>query len=236
MSVTNVAAPTRTIASPSPVNSLNAIRSASELASAYAATLAAAMSAPATIRMRRPFRSPIRPAIGCDTRIMGLTAPMTSATPKLPTPSSSFAYTGRITSSIPIDMHVASSASTVSTNGFVRTRSGCTLRSKQNDLPGPVSVRGVSEGISVQELQLAARNHALPLEALRWDVTPIGLHYLLIHYDIPVVDPKSWRLEIDGLVERPVSLSIDDLRSRPALEVTSTMECAGNGRVHMEPH
>ena len=31
--------------------------------------------------------------------------------------------------------------------------------------------------ISLEELQLAARNHAMPLEALRWEVTPIGLHY-----------------------------------------------------------
>jgi len=94
----------------------------------------------------------------------------------------------------------------------------------------------VSEGISLEELQLAARNHGLPLEALRWDVTPVGLHYLLTHYDIPVVDPTSWRLEIDGLVERPLSLSLDDLRARPAVDVVSTMECAGNGRVHVEPH
>jgi sulfane dehydrogenase subunit SoxC len=98
------------------------------------------------------------------------------------------------------------------------------------------SVSEMSEGISLEELQLAARNHGMPLEALRWDITPIGLHYLLIHYDIPVVDPATWRLEIDGLVERPLTLSLDDLRSRPALEVAATMECAGNGRVHIEPH
>ena len=66
----------------------------------------------------------------------------------------------------------------------------------------------MSEGISVEELQLAARNHGMPLEALRFDVTPVGLHYLLIHYDIPVVDPETWRLEIDGLVEQPLSLSL----------------------------
>lgn len=35
-------------------------------------------------------------------------------------------------------------------------------------------------GISLQELRLAARNHALPLEALRSPITPIGLHYLLM--------------------------------------------------------
>jgi DMSO/TMAO reductase YedYZ molybdopterin-dependent catalytic subunit len=94
----------------------------------------------------------------------------------------------------------------------------------------------VTEGISLQELQLAARNHGIPLEALRWDVTPIGLHYLLTHYDIPDVDAAAWRLDVGGLVERPRSLSLDDLRSRPSVEVAVTMECAGNGRVHIEPH
>jgi sulfane dehydrogenase subunit SoxC len=94
----------------------------------------------------------------------------------------------------------------------------------------------VSEGISIQELQLAARNHGMPLEALRWDLTPIGLHYLLTHYDIPLVDESTWRLEVDGLVERPLSLSLDELRARPAVELAVTMECAGNGRAHVEPH
>jgi sulfane dehydrogenase subunit SoxC len=90
--------------------------------------------------------------------------------------------------------------------------------------------------ISQEELQLAARNHGMPLEALRWDVTPVGLHYLLIHYDIPVVDPASWRLEVGGRVSRPLSLSLEDLCSRPAVTRAVTMECAGNGRARLEPH
>jgi sulfane dehydrogenase subunit SoxC len=94
----------------------------------------------------------------------------------------------------------------------------------------------VPDAISLEELQLAARNHGMPLEALRWDVTPVGLHYLLIHYDIPEVDPAGWRLEIDGHVQRPLSLSLDDLRARPAVEAAVTMECAGNGRARLEPH
>ena len=73
----------------------------------------------------------------------------------------------------------------------------------------------MAEGISVEELQLAARNHGMPLEALRWDITPVGLHYLLIHYDIPVIDPESWRLEVGGHVERPLTLSLADIRARP---------------------
>jgi DMSO/TMAO reductase YedYZ molybdopterin-dependent catalytic subunit len=94
----------------------------------------------------------------------------------------------------------------------------------------------VSEAISLEELQLAARNHGMPLEALRWDVTPVGLHYLLTHYDIPDVDASSWRLEVGGLVERPLSLSLEELRARPSTEMAVTMECAGNGRAHFEPH
>ena len=43
----------------------------------------------------------------------------------------------------------------------------------------------------------------MPLEALREPVTPIGLHYLLIHYDIPHVDATTWRLNVDGNVDEP---------------------------------
>jgi sulfane dehydrogenase subunit SoxC len=89
--------------------------------------------------------------------------------------------------------------------------------------------------ISLDELQLAARNHGMPLEALRYDVTPVGLHYLLIHFDVPEV-PADWRLRIDGLVEHEVSLSLDDLRARPLVRRIVTMECAGNGRARLEPH
>jgi DMSO/TMAO reductase YedYZ molybdopterin-dependent catalytic subunit len=71
---------------------------------------------------------------------------------------------------------------------------------------------------------------------MRWDVTPIGLHYLLTHYDIPEVDPESWRLELGGLVERPATLSLAEVRALPAIEVAVTMECAGNGRAHVAPH
>jgi DMSO/TMAO reductase YedYZ molybdopterin-dependent catalytic subunit len=90
-------------------------------------------------------------------------------------------------------------------------------------------------GISREELQLAARNHGMPLEALRWSITPVGLHYLLIHYDVPVVDPASWRLEVAGRVRRRLSLSLDELRALPATELVATMECAGNGRALLEP-
>ena len=86
------------------------------------------------------------------------------------------------------------------------------------------------EPFSQVELQQAARNHGMPLEALRYPVTPAGLHYLLIHYDIPAVDPAAFELTVGGRVARPLSLSLDDLRARPSTELEVTIECAGNGR------
>ena len=89
--------------------------------------------------------------------------------------------------------------------------------------------------ITREELQLAARNHGFPLESLRWDITPIGLHYLLIHYDIPDLHPDAWCLALRGLVSSPTSFGLEDLRRMPATSVTVTMECAGNGRALLSP-
>jgi DMSO/TMAO reductase YedYZ molybdopterin-dependent catalytic subunit len=89
--------------------------------------------------------------------------------------------------------------------------------------------------ISPDELSLAARNHGMPLEGLAYDVTPVGMHYLLIHYDVPRVDAATWTLEVDGAVERQMSLSLDDLRARPPVTEAVTFECAGNGRALLDP-
>lgn len=99
--------------------------------------------------------------------------------------------------------------------------------------PGPE--RGSSETFSAEELGLAARNHAMPLEALRYPITPAGLHYLLLHFDIPAVEVASWRLSVDGLVERPFSLSLAEIQARPAVTLPVTLECAGNGRALLTP-
>jgi DMSO/TMAO reductase YedYZ molybdopterin-dependent catalytic subunit len=93
----------------------------------------------------------------------------------------------------------------------------------------------VTDPFSLEELELAKRNHGLPLEALRYPITPPGLHYVLTHYDTPAIDPDSWRLLIGGLVEHPRELSLDDLRAMQSVEAAVTLECAGNGRGRLHP-
>src|SRR4051812_3802391 len=75
----------------------------------------------------------------------------------------------------------------------------------------------------------------MPLELLREPLTPLGLHYLLVHYDIPAVDADAWRLHVGGRVERELTLSLTDLRARAVVSRAVTMECAGNGRALFEP-
>ena len=87
-----------------------------------------------------------------------------------------------------------------------------------------------------EEVVLANRNHGVLLEALRHDVTPIGLHYLLNHFDVPyVADATTWKLSVAGLVQRPLSLSVAQLRALPQRTLRVTLECAGNGRGQVTP-
>ncbi len=89
--------------------------------------------------------------------------------------------------------------------------------------------------LTANELQLAVRNHSLPLEALRLDTTPAGLHYVLTHFDIPFIDIEHWHLQIGGAVERAFELSLRALRRAPSITLPVTLECAGNGRSLLRP-
>lgn len=95
---------------------------------------------------------------------------------------------------------------------------------------------GPTDGpLTFEELELAFRNRGMPLEALRYDLTPTGIHYLVIHWDIPDVDDSTWRLEVGGRVRRPLALSLTDIRARPPRTIAVTLECAGNGRALLKP-
>jgi DMSO/TMAO reductase YedYZ molybdopterin-dependent catalytic subunit len=98
------------------------------------------------------------------------------------------------------------------------------------DVSRPSRVADPDEGISTEELALAARNHALPAEALRYDVTPPGLHYVLTHYDIPQADAASWVLIVTGAVDNQLRLDLSDIDAMTQHTVRVTLECAGNGR------
>src|SRR5204863_4546008 len=55
------------------------------------------------------------------------------------------------------------------------------------------------------------------------------------HLAAPKIDPNTWRLRVEGAVNRSLELSLADLRQMPSVTKPLTFECAGNGRVYLSP-
>jgi hypothetical protein len=96
----------------------------------------------------------------------------------------------------------------------------------------PTTVDGI---YSQAEVGLANRNSGILLETLALDVTPTGSHYLLNHFDVPLLDAATHSLEFSGSFKAPFELSIADIMALPAETMPVTMECAGNGRAGVSP-
>ena len=66
-------------------------------------------------------------------------------------------------------------------------------------------------------------------------IMPNARFYVRNHFETPQLDPASWRLEVSGLVERPLRLSLRDLHHMRSETLMATLECAGNGRSGFDP-
>ncbi len=66
-------------------------------------------------------------------------------------------------------------------------------------------------------------------------VMPNAHFYVRNHFQIPELDPSAWRLDVAGLVERPLSLSLRELHKMRSHTLVVTLECAGNGRSQFDP-
>ena len=79
-------------------------------------------------------------------------------------------------------------------------------------------------------------NCETPVPALIGGVVMPNLRfYVRNHFQIPKLEVSTWRLNVGGLVERPLSLSLRDLVKMPAQTQFVTLECAGNGRSLLNP-
>jgi DMSO/TMAO reductase YedYZ molybdopterin-dependent catalytic subunit len=68
---------------------------------------------------------------------------------------------------------------------------------------------------------------------LQWEqldswLTPNDKFFTVGHYNKPSLDEKNWTLEVTGLVKRPLSFTVQELKARPRQEVIFTLECSGN--------
>lgn len=71
------------------------------------------------------------------------------------------------------------------------------------------------------------------VQQLEWEqldswLTPPDQFFIIKHFNQPELNERDWRLQIGGLVEQSIALTLADLMARPRQEVTFTMECSGN--------
>jgi DMSO/TMAO reductase YedYZ molybdopterin-dependent catalytic subunit len=75
----------------------------------------------------------------------------------------------------------------------------------------------------------------MPLEGFGSWITPVEHFFVRTHLFKPSIDVAKWQLRIDGEVNQPVTLSMEELKKFPRAELVSVLECAGNGRAFYQP-
>ncbi|MCG9127947.1 molybdopterin-dependent oxidoreductase [Candidatus Poribacteria bacterium] len=74
-------------------------------------------------------------------------------------------------------------------------------------------------------------NRGLDWQKFDTFITPNKDFFNVSHYGVPKiseVEQTNWELEITGLVDNPITLSVEEIKSLPKTEVTYTLECSGN--------
>jgi len=94
-------------------------------------------------------------------------------------------------------------------------------------------------GGTLLELSSRPPNYESVRSTFTTRITPVERFYVRNHFDIPVGDPatwpSSWKLELRGLVDRPLVLTLADLEKMKQTTVEAVLQCAGNGRGLFRP-
>ena len=78
-------------------------------------------------------------------------------------------------------------------------------------------------------------NLEMPFSSIETFLTPNERFYVRCHFPIPEIRVADWRLRVEGSVSDPLEFSYRALQELPSHTITTTMECAGNGRSFLQP-
>jgi DMSO/TMAO reductase YedYZ molybdopterin-dependent catalytic subunit len=96
----------------------------------------------------------------------------------------------------------------------------------------PLSAFGFSQmeegGTLIPFLDQQPPGKQLRWEQLRTWITPNDQVFAVSHYNVPALDPATFQLELTGLVHKPRTVSLADLKARKRRSVIATIECSGN--------
>lgn len=115
-------------------------------------------------------------------------------------------------------------------------------RSRRAFVRGAILAAGASggrlEAQGKEELIVRERdplNLEMPFSSLRSFITPNRLFYVRNHFPEPEIDARHWRLSVEGAVEKPFEIGLDELLRMPDRTETVLLECAGNNRALLDP-
>src|SRR3954471_18812689 len=128
---------------------------------------------------------------------------------------------------------------------WLRTAAG-TLAAGAGGLAGPWGDRLVRSGAEAgdggaeAETTLIVRSRRpldleTPVEVFDRFLTPNDLFFVRSHFGAPAVSLGPWRLTIRGLVDRPITLGLDDLAAMEQVKAPAVLQCSGNGRSSYTP-
>jgi sulfite oxidase len=101
--------------------------------------------------------------------------------------------------------------------------------------PGLLHGRDTTGRLNVHTQMPMNAEPALDALVEEW-ITPLDLFYIRSHGTLPDIDPTRFRVRVEGLVNEPLSLTLDELKERfDAASAVATLTCAGNRRSEFEP-
>ncbi len=104
------------------------------------------------------------------------------------------------------------------------SESGAHMRVYGERAPQETSARVIRELTA----SLGTGSSRTPLHEIYGTITPSALHYERHHSGVPAIDPAKHELLIHGLVEKPIVLTMADIKRFPAFSRTYFLECGGN--------
>jgi sulfane dehydrogenase subunit SoxC len=89
-------------------------------------------------------------------------------------------------------------------------------------VPGAVCLRGQAPPSSEPQ------NITFPIETIEGVITPADLFFVRDHFAEPELSLSTWRLRVEGRVDRTLELSLADILEQPLQQLEALLECAGN--------
>ncbi|MDQ6677657.1 MAG: molybdopterin-dependent oxidoreductase, partial [Acidobacteriota bacterium] len=97
----------------------------------------------------------------------------------------------------------------------------------------PLAGQAETPGMIIRQKE--PENLEFPFDSLNSFLTPNDRFYIRSHHPVPKLSAETWKLRVEGTLNKPLDLSYSELRAMPSIKVPATLECAGNSRVFLAP-